>query len=797
MRVYVSKRRWGIGILSLGLLMQSAWVLGQDDVQSLPSLQRRIIAAADKARASVVRVTWPHDRSDDSASGVIFTADGYVATYIYKAYRAPQSRYAVRIPPGQSVSVHLADGRTVAGVAVAAFSSVKDVDFDLIKITQDGVWPCAEIGRAEQVNPGDTCLALGILRGPNRSFLDREPSVRIGHVIPWGMPGMLRSSCSISTLDDRGGGLFDLEGRLIGINLYQPFSDYTTRSDPTTCHLDIKVVVENWKSLTNKKPPAEKPAANPPATDTGHSQDAAPSPDSPELAAVAAKARAATVAIASSRHGSSLGCSGTVVTPDGYIATCAHHQRLRGTDTTVFFSDGRTAAAKILGRDDQMDIGLVKITEPGPWPFVPLGKVGERKVGDPCIIAGYPNYLRKKGKPTLVVRGARIADTQRAPVELFCACQVWDGDSGGGLFDAKGRLLGVLSGAATPRSVLVYEGADQFAPLWDSLAKGPALDDPVPFDASPAAAAVRKAIERGPSIVCEVLGDGKRRALGTIVSKDGRVLTKASELYGDISCRLTDGRTLPATVREVAREHDLAVLKIDADGLPQIVWSERREIPVGTLVAALRFGQPPTVGVVSHSTRRSAPAIGYFGIGKVKDAGGGVEVEQLVSWWDPSIVKGLRENYELAGLESPIRVGDVILSIESRPVPNVRTFEQLTKPLANGYSGREVPFVIAGDPIRVTVRRDGKERSLRFPLPSTTWDVRDKTSPRNSSFPAVFDTDVSLSRDLCGGPLVDCEGRVVGITIALPESVVMESPVMSRTFVVPAIIARTVAERAK
>jgi S1-C subfamily serine protease len=791
MRVHASKRRWVIGILSLGLLMQGAWVLGQDNVQSLPSLQRKIIMAAEKARASVVRVTWPHDRSDDSASGVIFTPDGYVATYIYKAYRAPMSRYAVRIPPGQAVSVHLADGRTVAGAAVGAFSSHKDVDFDLIKITEDGVWPCAEIGRSEQVKPGETCLALGILRGPNRSFLDREPSVRIGHLIPWGMPGMLRSSCSISTLDDRGGGLFDLEGRLIGIHLYQPFSDYATGSGPTTCHLDIKVVTENWRSLARKIP-----AVNHPATDTGHSQVAAPSPDSPGLAPVAARVRAATVAIASSRHGSSLGCSGTVVTPDGYIATCAHHQRLRGTDTTVFFSDGRTAAAKILGRDDHMDIGLVKITAPGPWPFVPLGKAGGRKVGDPCIIAGYPNYLREKGKPTLVVRGARIADTGRAPAELFCACQVWDGDSGGGLFDVKGRLMGVLSGPATPRSVLIYEGADQFTPLWDSLAKGPALDDLVPFDASPAAAAVCKAIEHVPSIVCEVLGDGKRRALGTIISKDGRVLTKASELYGDISCRLADGRTLPATVREVACEHDLAVLKIDAAGLPRIVWSDRREAPVGTLVAAQRFGQPPTVGLVSHSTHTSAPAVGYLGIGKLKDAVGGVEVEQLASWWNPSIAKGLKENYGLADLESPIRVGDVILSIEGRPVSNLKTWEKLTKRRANN-SGWEVPFVIAGDPVRVTVRRDGKERSLRFPLPSTTWDVRDKTSPRNSSFPAVFDTDVSLSRDLCGGPLVDCEGRVVGITIALPESVVMASPVMSRTFAIPAIVARTVAEKAK
>lgn len=781
--------------VTIGFLLQSKYVCGEDAVEPLPSLQQRMIAAAERAKPSVVRIVWRHDDWEDSASGVILTADGYVVTFVYRSFGAQQSRYSIRIPSGQPVSVLLSDGRTVPGVAIGPYSSSKDLNFDLVKITERGTWPCAEIGLAEDVKPGETCLALGYPGGPDRHH-EQEPSVRIGHMIPWGAPGMLRSSCVIDCLGDRGGGLFDLRGRLIGIHLCQPFSDYHTWAEPTTGHLDIKVVQQNWKNLACKSRPMETSATKESTAKVEASQDAAlppaPLPDVPELVGVAAEARKVTVALVTFFNEAPLGCSGTIVTPDGYIATCAHHQLTRGTDTTVYFADGRTVPAKILGRDDHLDIGLAKITAAGPWPYVSMGKTTDMKAGDPCIVAGYPNHLRKREEVPLVVRGARVADIQYVPAELLSSCEIWDGDSGGGLFDVKGRLVGVLSGPATPREVCAHSGIDGFAAIWDLLVNGPALGDPVPFEASLVAAAVCKAIEGKPSVVCEVLGNGKRRALGTIITPDGYVLTKASELYGDISCRLSDGRVLPAVVHNTACEHDLALLKIEATGLPKITWSPHREMPVGTLVASLRIGQPPTVGVVSQRVHSVAPATGYLGIGKVKDSDGGVEVEQLRSWWEPRLVEEMRRGRGLADFDSPIHVKDVILAIDGRPVPNVRAFEELTAPMSYDR-GREVRFVVAGDPIAVTVRRDRKELNLRFPLLSENWNVRDKTSSRSCSFPAVFDTDASLTKDDCGGPLVDCEGNVVGITIALPVSVVSESVVMTRTFVVPASVARDVA----
>ena len=69
--------------------------------------------------------------------------------------------------------------------------------------------------------------------------------------------------------------------------------------------------------------------------------------------------------------------------------------------------------------------------------------------------------------------------------------------------------------------------------LWDALVKGSGRGT-VSFDTSAVAEAVRKTVQNSPHVVCEGLADSKRRALGTIVSQDGYVLTKAGELYSNL-----------------------------------------------------------------------------------------------------------------------------------------------------------------------------------------------------------------------------------------------------------------------
>jgi S1-C subfamily serine protease len=103
-----------------------------------------------------------------------------------------------------------------------------------------------------------------------------------------------------------------------------------------------------------------------------------------------------------------------------------------------------------------------------------------------------------------------------------------------------------------------------------------------------------------------VLCDGKAVALGTVVRRDGYILTKASELTGKVTCKLGK-RELPAEVVSQSKKHDLALLRVKADDLVPVEWAEGKEPPLGAwLVTPDAGGEPLGVGVLGHPSRRVA-----------------------------------------------------------------------------------------------------------------------------------------------------------------------------------------------
>ncbi len=771
-----------------------------DPHENLATLEQHIATAAEKAKRSVVRIAWLNGRVkvEECCSGVIFTADGYVATWAYDPAFETHD-----LPPGKVVSIHLSDGRRAPGVAVG---SAMQWGFGLVKITQDGLWPQAEVGRSSEIKLGEICFALGY---PSPTYYeslpyDREPSLRIGQVMAKAELRWLGTSCRLDGSSDRGSGLFNLQGQLIGVHQFP--------EGQMALHPTIEIIEQHWKELAGRKLPEEKPARGQDQRTAEPAEKAQlpplPSPDDAILAEAVANAKQVTVRI--DRLGEKSGhigvVSGAVVTPDGYVATCGHHGLAAGTAVTIRFADGRMVPGKILGSDMLLDIGLAKITAPGQWPHAARASAAGMNPGDLCLAVGYPLRPERTVRQQLEVRVGRITSNMwLAPWQLESTCQIVGGDSGGGLFDTKGRLIGVHKGGYQP-ALTWHRGSDLFKQHWSFLVNdGPLLGEPVPFDLSQTAEAFRKAVGQVHPITVEVLSDEpvpgledgprparppgpaaarerpdpNRRCLGTIVSNEGHVLTKASELYGRISCRLADGRVLPANVVNVSREHDLALLRIEATALPQIRWSGRQQIPVGSFVGAMRYQEPPVVGVVALPTHNVPRAAGYLVVGEVKDGKGGVEVTELRGLWEyPGDIR--------KGKEGPLRKGDVIRHVEGHLTPDLKTFEAVTKHEGPSW---EVPFVIAGDPIRVGVKRDGKDLELQYPLLSAILDPQGRTSLRKCAFPAVFDADTIITRNTCGGPLVDRSGEVVGITIALPTPY--------RVYVIPAAVAFKVANELK
>ncbi|MFM9069075.1 MAG: trypsin-like peptidase domain-containing protein, partial [Planctomycetota bacterium] len=97
-----------------------------------------------------------------------------------------------------------------------------------------------------------------------------------------------------------------------------------------------------------------------------------------------------------------------------------------------------------------------------------------------------------------------------------------------------------------------------------------------------------------------ILANDVQVALGVIVAADGLILTKASELNGDLTCSLSDGRQLSAEIIGVNEEHDVALLKVVAQELPVVRWAADPIPVVGSWLATPSPDPlPAAIGIVS------------------------------------------------------------------------------------------------------------------------------------------------------------------------------------------------------
>jgi S1-C subfamily serine protease len=148
--------------------------------------------------------------------------------------------------------------------------------------------------------------------------------------------------------------------------------------------------------------------------------------------------------------------SGFVVSPQGYILTNSHVITTAG-DTAVAqpadsvfieFQDRDRAEAKIVGWDVFDDVGLVKV-DPSAHALapVPLGNSAAVVVGEPVAAIGSPFGNENSLAVGVVSAVHRSVDSLTSSFNLVDAIQtdapINHGNSGGPLFDARGRVIGI------------------------------------------------------------------------------------------------------------------------------------------------------------------------------------------------------------------------------------------------------------------------------------------------------------------------------------------------------------------
>jgi serine protease Do len=103
--------------------------------------------------------------------------------------------------------------------------------------------------------------------------------------------------------------------------------------------------------------------------------------------------------------------SGVIISPDGYIETNNHV--VEGADTvTVALTDGREFEAKVVGRDPQTDIAVIKV-DAKELPSVTFADTSKVEVGDRVLAIGNPFGI---GAPSASSPTSRATRTSSRPM---------------------------------------------------------------------------------------------------------------------------------------------------------------------------------------------------------------------------------------------------------------------------------------------------------------------------------------------------------------------------------------------
>ncbi|MFM7505682.1 MAG: S1C family serine protease [Rubrivivax sp.] len=134
--------------------------------------------------------------------------------------------------------------------------------------------------------------------------------------------------------------------------------------------------------------------------------------------------------------------SGVIVAPQGYLLT-NHHVVAGASEIEVQLTDGRNAAATVVGSDPDTDIAVLRIGLPGALPVMRLGDVRALRVGDPVLAIGNPFNVGQTVTSGIVSALDRPGAASQFQNFIQTDAAINPGNSGGALVDASGALVGI------------------------------------------------------------------------------------------------------------------------------------------------------------------------------------------------------------------------------------------------------------------------------------------------------------------------------------------------------------------
>ena len=359
--------------------------------------------------------------------------------------------------------------------------------------------------------------------------------------------------------------------------------------------------------------------------------------------------------------------SGFIFDPLGYVITNNHV--VENTDSVkIKLSDDREYEARIVGTDERTDIALLKIEDSGRLPFVSLGDSDALRVGEEVMAVGNPFGLGgtvTTGIVSATGRNIRVGGPYIDYIQTDASIN--RGNSGGPLFNMRGKVVGVNAAIYSPTGGSVGLG---FAVPSNTVKR--IVDD----------LKANGVVNRGwLGVRIQPVTDAIASALGT------------AEKRGALVAGVEDG----APASGILRSGDLILSFND-------VQVERsRDLP--RIVA----GTPPNTAVPVRIMRDGTEQVVMVTVGQLKDdrtsrvlpasTGRGIELSRFGATLAPSpsgegaLVTELDPNGSAAkgGLET----GDVILKVGDR--------------IVSGPADVQAKLADVGGGVLLLVKRDGTE----------------------------------------------------------------------------------------
>lgn len=189
---------------------------------------------------------------------------------------------------------------------------------------------------------------------------------------------------------------------------------------------------------------------------------------SPHPAAVAMHALQTTVYVCAGSADSYREGSGVLITEDGYILTNAHV--ISGYDTIKIRAYGHALApARVIGVSSETDMALLK-TDAENLPAAVIGTPASAELADSILLSGNPGGNKFKSTITMGVVSALdrcvTINGISSVSAIQCDAAVNPGSSGGGMFNIRGELIGIIAAKYEKAS---YEGIGFAIPIDTAL----------------------------------------------------------------------------------------------------------------------------------------------------------------------------------------------------------------------------------------------------------------------------------------------------------------------------------------